>query len=153
MIQKIITLLMCVVLGSGCVAPYQPPALVQDPWDRTIITREGPGTYATIQREQPVVVFNSQYWGWFPQEVQDFAWWHEVAHHQMGHVTLPASHGRAAEAVADCEAIRTVDPDPAALLPILNTLQDMTEDKDHAPGDERAAHVLMCWATGRGARW
>ena len=62
-----------------------------------------------VRSPQPAIVYNPQITHAVSPQTRVFFYWHECAHHQLGH-TLGAGHPRMNEQSADCWAIRRLAP-------------------------------------------
>ena len=99
-----------------------------------------------IRNPRPLIVYNPRVSNSVSPQTRVFFYWHECAHHQLGH-TLGSGHPRMNEQMADCWAIRALAPgmSPYDFQVIQRDIAMAGRgDATHDPGPIRAQKLAQC---------
>ncbi len=97
-------------------------------------------------KDEPVIIYNPLALSWSQPQTRLFFYYHECAHHALGHVFISLPLRREQE--ADCWAIQTLykrDFDDEDVAVVQNDLARIGKgDWTHLPGPARAINLRKC---------
>lgn len=126
---------------DGCTLMGRPVPSIPDPSINDIATAGVSPVYGPVILYNPAIVARSR------PATQTFFYFHECAHHALGH-TLGFAHPQASEQQADCWAVRELVGRRVFGVVELRVVQDEVAtspgDRTHLAGPARAANLYAC---------
>ncbi|OYX31031.1 MAG: hypothetical protein B7Y99_11110 [Caulobacterales bacterium 32-69-10] len=126
---------------GGCTLMGRPVPSIPDPSLNDIAMAGISPVYGPMILYNPAIVNRAR------AETRTFFYYHECAHHALGH-TLGFAHPQASEQQADCWAVRELFGrrlfNPAQLRVVQDEVATSPGDRTHLPGPTRAMNLYAC---------